>query len=354
MKKFFVPVIIFCMLFVSGCSVSNITNYDTKTKSSYSSVKIESKTYSNTQDLLKSVSPAVVAILSTTNSYQSIGSGVCVNEKGYILTNNHVIDGANNIKLYLYDGSTSFASLVWRDSGLDLAVIKANTSIPYLTMAEAGDYEVGEEVVAIGTPISLSFKHSATKGMISALNRTIQVENDNKESTLSNLIQHDASINPGNSGGPLIDMNGRVLGINTVKVSDAEGMGFAIPISLGKSVVSRLSSEGTFKTAYLGIMGMSANLKSIDCCDEGFRIVSVDNDSPASELGLKKDDIILNVNGKSVADSNDIRLILYTKSSGDKITVSYLRDGKQYVRSVTLTTHPCCYQVNKLNQEDFN
>ena len=129
---------------LSGCNLS-INNANTQnTKSSYNSVKISSKEYQNTQDLLKEVSPAVVAILATTSSYQSIGSGVCVNDKGYILTNNHVVDGANNIKLYLFDGSTANASLVWRDSSLDLAVLKANTDIPYLEMAEANDYEVGE------------------------------------------------------------------------------------------------------------------------------------------------------------------------------------------------------------------
>ena len=353
MKKCMLIIVLISIFMLSGCNL-NVMSDTQNTKSSYNSVKISSKEYQNTQDLLKEVSPAVVAILATTSSYQSIGSGVCVNDKGYILTNNHVVDGANNIKLYLFDGSTANASLVWRDSSLDLAVLKANTDIPYLEMAEAKDYEVGEEVVAIGTPIALSFKHSATKGMISAINRTIQVENDNKESTLSNLIQHDAPINPGNSGGPLIDMHGRVLGINTVKVTDAEGMGFAIPISLGKAVVSRLSTDGSYNTAYMGIMGYTANLKSIDCCDEGYRIVSVAENSPAYFADLRQDDLITQIDGVSVDNSNDIRLILYKKSSGDNVTVSYTRDGNNYIKTIKLGEHPYCYKCNKLNQQDFN
>lgn len=353
MKKHFIILILMFCIFFTGCNLNGNMDLNTKTKSSYNSVKISSKDYLNTEELLSSVSPAVVAILTTTSTYQSIGSGVCVNEKGYVLTNNHVIDNANLIKLYLYDGSQTTASLVWRDSSLDLAVIKANANIPYLEMAEQEDYKVGQEVVAIGTPISLSFKHSATKGMISAINRTIQVENDNKESTLSDLIQHDAPINPGNSGGPLINNKGKVLGINTVKVIDAEGMGFAIPISLGKAIVSRLNTDGEFNTPYIGVMGYSANLKSIDCKDEGFRIISVASDSPAQCVGIKEGDIITKIDGINVCNSNDIRLLLYAKSSEENITVSFCRDGKNYIKTIKLEEHPCCYKCKKLDKEDF-
>ena len=354
MKKIFAFLLIICCAILSGCNISDLVIDKEIEKSSYKTTKIVSQNYNDTSELLSAVSPAVVAILATTNSYQSIGSGVCVNEKGYILTNNHVVDGANSIKLYLYDGSTSYASLVWRDSSIDLAVIKANTSIPYLEMASAGEYKVGEEVVAIGTPISLSFKHSATKGMISAINRTIQVDNDNGESTLSNLIQHDASINPGNSGGPLINMQGKVLGINTVKVADAEGMGFAIPISIGSAIVSRLSADGSYDTTYLGVMGYSASLREIGCKDCGYKIVSVSKNSPAELCGLQKGDVITKIDGKSVDSGLELRIELYKKSSGDNVTISFTRDGENYIKTVKLASHPCCYKNNKLNFNDFN
>ena len=127
--------------------------------------------------------------------------------------------------------------------------------------------------------------------MISALNRTIQVDNEYGESTLSNLIQHDASINPGNRGGPLIDLNGRVLGINTVKVADAEGLGFAIPISIGSKVVQQLSANGSYNTAYLGVFGYDAYLKDIDSKNNGVYVVSVDKNSPAGVLGMTQGDV---------------------------------------------------------------
>lgn len=351
MKKVLgVIVVIVCTVLMTGCNfVADMNN----NVSTYSASKISSKDYSSTQELLASVSPSVVAILSTTSSYQSIGSGVCVNEKGYVLTNNHVVEGANSLKLYLYDGSTCNASLVWRDSSLDLAVIKATSKLPYLEMAEDSEYSVGEEVVAIGTPISLSFKHSATKGMISAKNRTIQVENDNKESVLANLIQHDASINPGNSGGPLINMKGKVIGINTVKVTDAEGMGFAIPISIGKKVVTRLSANGDFDTAYLGVMGYSACFKTLGSTDKGYKIVSIDKNSPASKLGLQVGDVITRFDGVDVDSGLDIRLKLYDKNSGDNATICFKRDDKYFVKTIKLTSNPNMYKYTKLNKNDF-
>lgn len=353
MKKFAVILICFMLCFCSGCNLSLESLGQAPSKSNYSSNLIQASSYSSNEELLKAVSPAVVGILAITNSYQSIGTGVCINEKGYILTNNHVIENSNSIRLYLYDGTTTSASLVWTDPSLDLAVIKSSTSLPYLTMAEDGSYKAGQDVIAIGTPLSLAFKHTATKGMISALNRTIQVDNEYGESTLSNLIQHDASINPGNSGGPLIDLNGRVLGINTVKVADAEGLGFAIPISIGSKVVQQLSANGSYNTAYLGVFGYDAYLKDIDSKNNGVYVVSVDKNSPAGVLGMKQGDVITKINNKDVNSVLDLRLEIYSLSKGDYVKVEYNRNGQTYVKNVQLEEHPYCYKCEKLNYEDF-
>ena len=352
MKRLFCLIFVFSLFFLSACNFGALSM---KNKSSgYNSALIEEKTYSSQQDLINSVSPAIVGISAISGGYQSIGSGVCVNEKGYVLTNNHVVEDAGLIKLYLHNNTTSNAQLIWKDASLDLAVLKSDVNLPYLAMAESGSYNAGEDVFAIGTPISLAFKHSVTKGVISALNRTIQVDNDYGESSLSNLIQHDASINPGNSGGPLIDLKGRVIGINTVKVTDAEGMGFAIPISIGEKIVSRLSANGNYETAYLGVFGYDANLTKIGCNNCGVFVADVKENSPASYCGLQQGDIITSFNGSNINSVLDLRLNLYSFNNGDEINLNINRNGKNINKTVTLSQHPCCYKNTKLNYEDFN
>lgn len=352
MKKVLVFALLIISFCVTGCSPLQLNLG--QNKSSYTSYKIDAKQYSNNEELLKNVSPAVVGILATTNNYQSIGTGVCVNSKGYILTNNHVIEDANSIKIYLYDGTTANANLVWRDSSQDLAVLQSSVSLPYLPMATDGSYKAGQDIIAIGTPISLAFKHTATKGMISAVNRTIQVDNENGYSTLSNLIQHDASINPGNSGGPLIDLQGNVLGINTVKVSDAEGLGFAIPISIGNAVISKLNANGSYNTSYLGVMGFDAYMHNIGGKEQGVYIVSVDTNSPAYQAGLQEGDIITKIDDKEINSVLDLRLKLLSLEKNDNINITFNQNGQLIKKSITLEEHPYCYKCSKLNINDFN
>ncbi|MBQ0017520.1 MAG: trypsin-like peptidase domain-containing protein [Clostridiales bacterium] len=305
---------------------------------------IDASNSANQAELLNKVSPAVVGISAVNGRNQSIGTGVCIDNKSYVLTNNHVIEGASVITLYLFDGSTCSANLVWRDSGYDLAVLQANKSIPYLKMVESGGYSAGEEVIAIGTPLALAFKHSATKGIISATNRTIQVDNDNGESTLDNLIQHDASINPGNSGGPLINLKGEVIGINTVKVVDAEGMGFAIPVDTARPLVQNLAANGHYNTAYMGVFGYDAHLNKIGNGKVGYYVQQIATNSPAEEVGLNKGDIILKVDGKEINDAISLRKLIYEHQAGEKILVEFERDGEILRQYITLTEHPCCYK----------
>ena len=178
-----------------------------------------------------------------------VGSGVIVSSDGYILTNNHVAGGKNNkITVSIADGRNVTGEVVWADPVLDLAVVKVNlTGLTPLVLGDASVLEVGEPAIAIGNPFGLEFQRSVTSGIISALNRTISIETEAGLNYMEDLIQTDASINPGNSGGPLLNSRGEVIGINTVKVSSAEGIGFAIPINISKPIVEKLVGTGEFK-----------------------------------------------------------------------------------------------------------
>lgn len=354
MKKLYsiITILIGVLLFTGCFSVQSQIN----SKPNYAKPKNVTSTFidasksTTQQQLLSTVSPAVVGISGRNGRQQSIGTGVSISSKSYILTNNHVVEGSNILTLYLYDGSTCSANLVWRDSSYDLAILQADKSIPYLKMAESGTYSAGEDVIAIGTPLALAFKHSATKGIISATNRTIQVDNDYGESTLDNLIQHDASINPGNSGGPLINLKGEVLGINTVKITDAEGMGFAIPVDTIHPLVKNLSADGYYDTAYMGVFGFDANLKQIGQTKSGYYIQAVSTNCPAEKIGLKMGDILKSIDGENIDGSITLRKILYTHKVGDKVLIEFERDGKIEQKYVTLEKHPCCYKAQKIPQ----
>lgn len=306
------------------------------------STLIDASNSASQEELIAKVSPAVVGISANYLTTQSIGTGVCIDSNNYVLTNNHVVEGANIINLYLFDGTSCNATIVWRDSSYDLAILKASKTLPYLKMVESGKYSAGEEVFAIGTPLALAFKHSATKGIISATNRTISVDNDYGTTNLNNLIQHDASINPGNSGGPLINMRGEVIGINTVKVVDAEGMGFAIPVDTVHPLVKNINADGYYDTAYIGVFGYDAHLNKIGSGKVGYYIQNID--AKCKNLCFEKGDIILKVDGKSITDTISLRKILYSHKVGDKVFVEYCRNGNIYHTYVTLTEHPYSYK----------
>jgi S1-C subfamily serine protease len=348
MKKF--CFVIFCFIFsfiiFSGCSANSMIN-----KNDYQifdSKEIDVSKISSTENLVETCKPAVVGILATSGRYQSIGTGVCIKKGAYVLTNNHVVEDANVVQLYLSDGSTANAQIVWTDASSDLAMLKSSVDIPYLPVASSGSYDSGDEVIAIGTPIDLAFKHSATKGIISATNRTIAVDNDYGESTLYNLIQHDASINPGNSGGPLINMNGEVIGINTVKVQDAEGMGFAIPVETFKNVIEKVSANGSYETTYMGVFGYDNQLKHIGTETSGFYVQSVAKDSPAQKVGLVKGDVIKSINGKEISIARNLKSELYACDVGDTAQITFERDGKVQTVQVKLEKHPYAYCATKL------
>lgn len=323
MKKFSI-LILFVLIFVCGCSLLN-QNEAIVTKEEMRPRLIESTNYTNNVDIVKNVSPAVVGIYSQDYTGASIGTGVAVEKGGYILTNSHVVTN-KNVTLYLASGETTTASLVYRDAGLDLAIIKSEVDLPYLSIASSGDYSVGEDVLAIGTPLALQFKHTVTKGIISAKNRTIKVDGSNGI-TLQNLIQHDASINPGNSGGPLINLKGQLLGINTVKVEDAEGLGFAIPTETISPIFSKISANGEYKPAFLGLMGYDASVFTNNYNAKGVYVYDVKNDSALYNLGIEKGDIIVKLNGKSIDNMLDLKRELYSLNVDEEIDISYIKNN---------------------------
>ena len=271
-----------------------------------------------------------------------LGTGMIVSENGYILTNEHV-SGEKYSSCYvtLPSGKSYTANVVWSDSNIDLAIIKINAkNLPYVTFGDSENIKVGEKVYAIGNPIGFEFQRTVTSGIVSAINRTITLEEDGKNSYMEDLIQTDATINPGNSGGPLINASGEVIGVNTVKITSAEGIGFAVPINTVKTIVRKFATEGKFKEATLGIFAYDKNvipyLNSNLQLDNGIYIVQVKANSPASKAGLMKNDIILSIDGTPLEKMCDLRCYIYEKEPGDKAILQVLRNQRKMTVEVTL------------------
>ncbi|MEG1751475.1 MAG: trypsin-like peptidase domain-containing protein [Clostridia bacterium] len=285
----------------------------------------------NFADVVENVRGAVVGISSQSASGYSVGSGVAIADGGYILTNHHVVAKATQVKVFLANKTEVNATVVWLDSALDLAVIKAENNLPYLAFGSNKNVRVGDDVLAIGTPLTLQFQHTVTKGIVSAKSRTIQVDGKDGPTYLQNLIQHDASINPGNSGGPLISGDGKVIGINTLKASEAEGIGFAIPIEVGKAIVNRVATKKAVKTPYIGIFGFDADVAGYygqTAQETGVYVVQIDSAGPASKAGLKNGDVIQSVNNTPILTMLDLRVALYSIDLGSNIEIMYKRNGK--------------------------
>lgn len=259
-----------------------------------------------------------------------MGSGAIVSSDGYILTNHHVAGGkSKRIIVSLADGRNVDGETVWSDPVLDLAVVKVNLNgLPALTLGDANLLQVGEPAVAIGNPLGLEFQRTVTSGIISALNRTIGIETDQGTNYMEDLIQTDASINPGNSGGPLLNSKGEVVGINTIKVTSAEAIGFAIPINVAVPIISRLMNTGQFTEAYMGLFAYDKSvIPYIDGntnIDQGVYVAHIDENGPAYKAGLRLGCIIRQIDGQDINNMMQLRIILFSKSPGDTINVTHL------------------------------
>lgn len=269
------------------------------------------------------------------NTKTSCGSGIIISADGYIVTNYHVIEGANNITVTLDDGEQCMAYLIGYDAYSDLAVISVQQEgLPAAEFGDSDQVRVGEIAIAIGNPTG-QLQGTATSGIISALNRNVEINN-----TVMNLIQTDAAINSGNSGGPLLNCYGQVIGINTMKVgAGTEGLGFAIPSVTVKEIVDQLISQGYVSgRPDLGVMVESLpfyyrQIWGLPAC---VYVTEVEEGSTAADVGIVSGDVILSVDGVQVTDANTLETILYGYSAGDTIELRVFRDQTTYRVTVTL------------------
>lgn len=269
------------------------------------------------------------------------GTGVIVSKNGYILTNQHLAQnvGAKMI-VTMNNGEIIEGRVIWNEANIDLAIIKVNKNgLKAVTLGNSENIAVGEDVIAIGNPLGVEFQGTTTKGIISGLNRTFMFEDNGEKVFMEDLIQTDASINPGNSGGPLINSAGQVIGINTVKLSDAEGIGFAIPVNVVKPIIKKYEEDDEFKEANLGIYAhdkevipyMDSSLK----LDRGIYVTSVDRYGPCGKAGIKVGDVILSIDGVEVDKMVELREYIYSKKPGDVVTLVVI-DGTEKEVKVTL------------------
>jgi S1-C subfamily serine protease len=270
-----------------------------------------------------------------------LGTGIIVTENGYILTNEHV-SGAKYSSCYvtLENGKNYNANVVWSDSDLDLSIIKINAKgLSYASLGDSDQVKPGETVYAIGNPIGFEFRKTVTSGIISAVNRTIKIEEDEKVSYMEDLIQTDATINPGNSGGPLINVDGEVIGINSIKITSAEGIGFASPINIVKPIIESYKETGNFEEASLGIYAYDKEvipyLDSSINIDNGVYVVDLVSGGVASSAGVRVNDVIVKIDGKAINKMTELRSYIYTKNVGDEVTLQILRKG--IIMPITIT-----------------
>lgn len=373
------------VLNMAGISITNVSGSSTKTT-------ISSVSYSNSNDTTKAVEKiqdAVVSVInytsdssSTSDLYNQMfgndsdsssdssstddltvyseGSGVIYKKDGdsaYVVTNNHVIDGAEQIEIMLADGTKVVGELVGADTYSDIAVVKISSD-NVSTVAEFGDSDtltVGETAIAIGSPLGTEYANSVTQGIVSSLSRTVTMTNDDGETISTNAIQTDAAINPGNSGGALINIEGQVIGINSSKISSTsstsssgesvEGMGFAIPSNDVVSIINQLEENGQVIRPALGISMVNlsdlstnaiAQLNIPTSVTSGVVVAAVQSGMPA-ESSLEQYDVITAIDDQEVTSTSDLQSILYTHSVGDSVKVTFYRGTDKKTATIELT-----------------
>jgi 2-alkenal reductase len=305
-----------------------------------------------TQSVQK-VSPTVVTVVGTipgqmtffgpTGDQTVSGSGFFITDQGYIVTNNHVVEGTKEVNIILSDGSEQKAEIVGTDQYSDIAVLKTDGKVPAIAALGNSDLlNPGESVIAIGSPLG-NFKNTVTVGVVSATGRSIDTGNGYQ---IEDLIQTDAAINHGNSGGPLVDLAGEVIGINTLIVRDtgsgdvAEGLGFAIPVNTAQAIAQQIIQKGYFARPYLGISFQPINPEIADRynlpAQWGVYVTRVDTNSPASKAGLQEGDIITKVGDIALDETHSYVNTLFTFKPGDQVILNVLRAGNDTQIQITL------------------
>lgn len=301
-------------------------------------------------DILEKVSRSVVNISAVKlvhhMFYQAVpvggmGSGTIVDAKGYILTNNHVVEGTDKITVTLWNGEILEGKIVGSCTVHDTAVVKVRKEeLPAAELGDSNKLRVGQRVYAIGNPFGLTGGPTVTSGVISATNRTIE----SQRGLLENLVQTDAAINPGNSGGPLVDLEGKVVAINTAIIPFAQGIGFAIPINAAKECQGEMVRGGVSSRSWLGIMGLSVaiemaryyNLPS----DRGVLVTKVVENSPAWQAGIVAGDIILRLDSGAIDSIEDLMSEIHNRRIGDKVRITVYRKGGEQTLEAMLTKMP--------------
>src|SRR5215211_6440620 len=302
---------------------------------------------------VKQVGPAVVTVVGTIAGQNTFfgpagdqmvsGSGFFITDQGYILTNNHVVEGTKEVNIVLSDGTQQTAAIVGTDPYSDIAVLKTDGKVPAVgTLGNSDKLDPGESVIAIGSPLG-DFKNTVTVGVVSATGRSI--DNGNGY-TIENLIQTDAAINHGNSGGPLIDLAGDVIGINTLVVRNsgmgdvAEGLGFAIPINTAQAIAQQIIQQGYFARPYMGISFQPINPAIASqynlATQWGAYVTRVESGSPADKAGLQENDIITRVGDITIDETHSYVNSLFDYKPGDTIPLTVMRDGKETQMQITL------------------
>ena len=376
-KKWFQLVVVIVISFISGAlgsfSINQLTQKSTVSNSNNNSTITQTayKNENSTTQAVNKVKDAVVSVITySTNRQNSVfgnddtdtdsqqisseGSGVIYkknDKEAYIVTNNHVINGASKVDIRLSDGTKVSGEIVGADTFSDIAVVKISSE-KVTTVAEFGDSSkltVGETAIAIGSPLGSEYANTVTQGIVSSLNRNVSLKSEDGQAISTKAIQTDTAINPGNSGGPLINIQGQVIGITSSKIAtnggtSVEGLGFAIPANDAINIIEQLEKNGKVTRPALGIQ--MVNLSNINTSDirrlnipssvtSGVVVRSVQSNMPANGH-LEKYDVITKVDDKEITSSTDLQSALYNHSIGDTIKITYYRNGKEETTSIKL------------------
>ena len=333
-------------------TVSKITNEDFSNEIKENKIVLENKK-EEVENMIERATKSIVGIsrikqndsavfVENSEAKLGLGSGVIISDNGYILTNAHVVGNKyNECYATLENGRNYTANIVWIDENIDLAIIKILAyGLDVINIGDSDEICIAEDVYAIGNPIGYEFQRTVTKGIISGVNRTIKIENEKENQYMEDLIQTDATINVGNSGGSLINSDGELIGINTVKLSDADGIGFAVPINIVKPIIEKLLKDKVFEEAYLGIYGYDKEvipyLNSNLNIETGVYVAKINIDSPIYTSNVLVGDVVLAIDNIEINKMNELKKIIYSKKPGDKVKLKIKRNNNEYEIEVVL------------------